>query len=309
MVKSKFFSSGKLLLSGEYLVLNGAQALAVPTIKGQEMNVEIFNGSGNVHWTAHDYNGKVWLNASFILQHDHFIPVCVGSLEIPPKVLLLQKILNNALTLNPEMVSHNSDYEIKTNLQFSLDWGLGSSSTLICNIAKWANIDAHRLFFSSLEGSGYDVAVGMVQKPIIYRLENKFPFWDIIEFNPSFSNNLYFVYLNKKQISNTETSKYLINKAWTANHIEEINHITSEIAKCDDLKNFELLITEHEKLMSSVLNQKPVKNILFSDFSGAIKSLGAWGGDFILACGNDAPNYFSSKGFNTILRWEEMILR
>ena len=44
-----------------------------------------------------------------------------------------------------------------------------------------------------------------------------------------------------------------------------------------------------------------------SDYNGEIKSLGAWGGDFILAAGpTNTPEYFSSKGFNTIIRYNEM---
>jgi hypothetical protein len=41
---------------------------------------------------------------------------------------------------------------------------------------------------------------------------------------------------------------------------------------------------------------------------GAIKSLGAWGGDFILASGNQkTPNYFHEKGFKTVISYSEMI--
>ena len=35
-----FYSNGKLLLTGEYLVLEGATALAVPTKFGQDLSVE-----------------------------------------------------------------------------------------------------------------------------------------------------------------------------------------------------------------------------------------------------------------------------
>ena len=36
-MKKSFFSHGKLLLTGEYLVLDGSKALAIPTQKGQEI--------------------------------------------------------------------------------------------------------------------------------------------------------------------------------------------------------------------------------------------------------------------------------
>ena len=35
-----FYSHGKLLLTGEYVVLDGAKALAIPTNKGQYLTVK-----------------------------------------------------------------------------------------------------------------------------------------------------------------------------------------------------------------------------------------------------------------------------
>ena len=74
-MKKSFFSHGKLLLTGEYLVLDGAKALAIPTQQGQEMSVEILPGSGNIYWTAKDINGNIWLNFSFILVDGELIPI------------------------------------------------------------------------------------------------------------------------------------------------------------------------------------------------------------------------------------------
>ena len=44
-------------------------------------------------------------------------------------------------------------------------------------------------------------------------------------------------------------------------------------------------------------------------FEGEIKSLGAWGGDFILASGINSPSYFESKGYKTIVKFDDMIYR
>jgi len=66
---------------------------------------------------------------------------------------------------------------------------------------------------------------------------------------------------------------------------------------------------EHEKIISAIIQQKPVKSELFPDYFGEIKSLGAWGGDFVLATGNEKSiSYFKNKGFETILGFEKMIL-
>jgi hypothetical protein len=60
--------------------------------------------------------------------------------------------------------------------------------------------------------------------------------------------------------------------------------------------------------MSQILRKTTVKERLFSDYPGAIKSLGAWGGDFILAVGNDTtPTYFKNKGYTIVLEYRNMV--
>ena len=52
-----------------------------------------------------------------------------------------------------------------------------------------------------------------------------------------------------------------------------------------------------------------MKEKFFSDFQGSIKSLGAWGGDFILATGNKSTKkYFLDKGFKTIIPFNKICL-
>ena len=61
--------------------------------------------------------------------------------------------------------------------------------------------------------------------------------------------------------------------------------------------------------MSSILELPTVKESLFPDFDGSIKSLGAWGGDFVLTVSKDNPTaYFENKGYKTIVSYQEMIL-
>ena len=75
------------------------------------------------------------------------------------------------------------------------------------------------------------------------------------------------------------------------------------------LSEFEKLIQEHEKIISSIIELPTVKERLFPDYFGTLKSLGAWGGDFILATGDkNTPHYFKAKGYTTILRYSDMVL-
>ena len=72
------------------------------------------------------------------------------------------------------------------------------------------------------------------------------------------------------------------------------------------------MISEHEQIMSSYLDRSRIKNELFPDFWGEVKSLGAWGGDFYLVVSNkgreSTEEYFQSKGFSVFFDYDELIL-
>ena len=134
---------------------------------------------------------------------------------------------------------------------------------------------------------------------------------NIIErnFNPEFNAHLYFVFLNKKQNSREGIANYKKNKNHSTLAIAEINAITNDMIGCNDLKRFQFLMQNHERIIADIIKQTPVKDLLFKDFEGSIKSLGAWGGDFVLVASEDDPQpYFKKKGFNTIIPYRDMIL-
>ena len=301
---NRFYSNGKLLLTGEYLVLDGALSLAVPTQFGQSLMIERIDEKKLI-WESIDNNRNVWFEDEFYIENDisHF----TRNDNTVSKRLL--QILNAAKQLNPDFLNSEFGFKITTNLNFPQFWGLGSSSTLINNIAQWANVDAYKLLEQTFGGSGYDIACAQHNVPITYKLENKNRYIDKIDFNPIFKENLYFVHLNKKQNSRDGIEMYNANKNNSHLAISEISEITSKIINCNSLEHFETLITSHEQIISKIIKQKPVKELLFNDYKSAIKSLGAWGGDFILATGNKySMNYFSNKGYNTIIPYSEMIL-
>jgi len=52
-----------------------------------------------------------------------------------------------------------------------------------------------------------------------------------------------------------------------------------------------------------------IKEALFHDFDGVIKSLGAWGGDFVMVISKDNPkDYFKKRGYDIVIPYDEMIL-
>ena len=76
-----------------------------------------------------------------------------------------------------------------------------------------------------------------------------------------------------------------------------------------DRSEFEKLIVAHEDIISKTINIEPIKKRLFSDYkSGVIKSLGAWGGDFVLVTGNKSNmSYFSNKGYDEIIPYKDLV--
>lgn len=93
------------------------------------------------------------------------------------------------------------------------------------------------------------------------------------------------------------------------NETERITRLTNQLIIESEINNVFNLIEKHEVILSNILELETVKERLFSDFDGVIKSLGAWGGDFIMVLSKENPSdYFKSKGFNTILAYNEMIL-
>ena len=88
--------------------------------------------------------------------------------------------------------------------------------------------------------------------------------------------------------------------------INRISSITKEIIHSKTIEEFECLLDEHEAITGQYIQNKTVKSKYFSDYQGSIKSLGAWGGDFVLATRKN-KNYFFEKGFDTILSYSEII--
>ncbi|MET2986346.1 GYDIA family GHMP kinase [Aureibaculum conchae] len=306
-----FYSNGKLLLTSEYLVLDGAKALALPTTYGQSLAVKKINEEKLV-WESYTLQDELWLQVEFDLPRLRIISATFDSSKDGGGDLLAEKlreILLSAKKSNPKFLSDGHGVYVRTKLDFPRNWGLGTSSTLINNIAQWAGVDAFQLQFSNFGGSGYDIACAQKDVPILYQLLDGKPQIDNIVFNPTFKDQLYFVHLNKKQNSREGIAKYRNFKGTINTLVDEISGLTNQFIKSKTLADFEILIAEHERIISKIIDQKPIQQHFFSDYFGQTKSLGAWGGDFILATGNnDTPAYFKQKGFETVISYSDMIL-
>jgi len=299
------------LLTGEYLVLEGATALAVPTKFGQDLSVEKIK-EPQLIWGSFTNTGDCWFEAIFELPKLRLVNATFnsdsdGSADFIAETL--QDILLETRKLNPEFLKSEQGFLVKTNLTFPRDWGLGTSSTLINNIAQWAKVDAFQLLWNSFSGSGYDIANAKHNTPILYQVNNQQPIVKKVDFTPSFSDQLFFVHLNKKQDSKAGIARFKEKREKINNEIQLVSEISKQLIQEQKLLEFEKLIQEHEKIISSIIELPTVKERLFPDYFGTLKSLGAWGGDFILATGNkDTSQYFIDKGYTTILSYSDMVL-
>lgn len=291
------------MICGEYAVLNGATAFVLPTKAGQSLTVDTHLDFDVPHidWTSYDKEGNIWFQARLLL------PYLIVEYSSDQSVAIqLVRFLTNAKVLNPHFLSDNVAYKVETRLEFEVDEGLGSSSTLTNNIAQWAGVNPFSLHFNAFKGSGFDVAVAMKGKPLLYTMNGNHPVVDVVKWQKAFTDKLYFVHLNVKQNSREQIaiSRPVLNTAQLA----QISRISRLLTVNEDYFEFCLLLELAENEIAQALGRNSIKHDLFPDFQGTIKSLGAWGGDYILATGNDTVEYFTSKGYRRIVPFKDMIL-
>ena len=316
---SQFQAHGKFLLTGEYLVLKGALALAIPLKLGQTLSVETCHGA-SLQWDAHQPDGP-WFSVTLNPENLEII-----NSDDQPKAEKLTQILKAIKQLNPTAFKDGLHFE--TRLDFNPNWGLGSSSTLIANLARWANVNPYELLKLTFGGSGYDIACATAEGPIYYQLASLDCFVprndakrqsettqkvEPIDFNPPFADHLFFIYQGQKQSSSKEIKAFLekTNPIDLQKDIEAVSQISRAVPKCHSLDEFAMLMQCHERIIARCIGQEPVQK-RFPDFEGVLKSLGAWGGDFILAATewpeSQVEEYFKGKGLEVIFGYKEMVL-
>ncbi len=301
----KFHAHGKLLITGEYLVLKGALALAVPLNKGQTLSVSASKKAGLI-WRAETLNG-LWFEVKF----DDQLTILESTDH--KKAVTLQLMLQKSVEQNPTILKKLNYSSVTTLLEFDPNWGWGSSSTLLHLLEQWLHINPYELMDKTIGGSGYDIACAGAKEPIFYqRIKEEQPKITPTVFNPPFIHQMGIVYLNKKQTSSTQVKSFLESASTNKDLVKEISLLSQKIATEVDIHIFMNLMQQHERLISLATGFTPVQQLLFPEFNGTIKSLGAWGGDFVLFLSeNDysaSKKWFQSKGFPVLLPIEEVII-
>jgi mevalonate kinase len=302
-ILSTYRANGKLLLTGEYLVLYGAKVVAVPLKVGQQLSVSEENETDFLDWRAF-YNEKVWFSCEL-----NPISFAVQKTSHPEKAEILSQLFRTIKRLNPEFGT-KAGVQLSTTLETNPDWGFGSSSTLVSLLSQWAGVDPFALNAAVFNGSGFDAACATADGPIFYvRNKPNVP----IGLDYPFSDQLFLVYSGQKKKTATAVSDFLKEKKVSSELIDEVSVLSDELADCLEQPEFNRLIRKHEEIVGALIGQRPVKEQYFTDFEGDIKSLGAWGGDFYLVSTGQpftaVKKYFETKGLFTMLRWDDLILK
>ena len=300
MDEMHFSANGKLMLTGEYFVLDGASAIALPTKAGQKISIQLTD-SNILNWKSVNEHNQIWLNASISLP----IKIELNDSDI---LIKLKEILMAAQKANPNFLQSGADVVVKSD--FNLQWGLGSSSTLVSLIAQWADVNAYNLQFECFGGSGYDIACATATNPILYH-KLPSPHAKSINFKPNFSNKLYFAYLGKKQNSREGIAHYNSTKGHKSPIIEQINSINNQILAHPNFDTFCQLINQHEALIAQQLQLTTIAEQM-PKVQGTLKSLGAWGGDFILVASQideqELKKQLLNYQINTVIPYNKMLI-
>lgn len=319
-INSSFYSRGKLLLTAEYLILQGAEGLALPLTRGQKLehfgigetikqpeagSVTTPEGK-ELEWIT-IVNGLEWFRARY------YGP---GYLIVSSSNDAGAEFIRNVLCKAREISGISISGTIVSRVEFNMEWGLGSSSSLISNVAYLFDIDPFKLHFEVSRGSGYDIACARSDSPLIYRLDTHpgsvpIPVYSNVDFNPPFHEMVFFAWTGRKKDSASSVDDFLSAKSITKQDLEQISDISREILHVTDILDFERLLGEHDAVLSGILGELPVIETLFRGFPGYVKSLGAWGGDFVMITWKrDVDELFSilkQRGIDVVFHYSELI--
>ena len=125
MTKS-YRANGKLLLTAEYTILDGAIGLGLPTQKGQILEITPCDDK-KLHWKSFDHRMNLWYENSFEITPTKIIPAKLEEDPISRRLVQIfnsclekQLILKGVLTLNDwRMIEPNLFYEWQSDSHFS----------------------------------------------------------------------------------------------------------------------------------------------------------------------------------------------
>jgi mevalonate kinase len=296
---------GKLLISAEYMVLHGSQALVLPLNKTQSLHKLKSGDRTRFSWNAH-HGTDLWFRAEF--RASTLEIVATSDREKAEK---LQLLLKACMELDPLFQRELQIWDVETRLDFSPEWGFGSSSTLTALMAEWAGVNALDLHFMVSEGSGYDVACAVADHAILYSLREDVPHFEPVSFHPPWADQIHFVWLGSKQSTALHIREIASRLNPASEEVRYFSRLTRDMLGARELQEFRAIMEEHEAKLSELTGQERVSRSRFPGLQGSVKSLGAWGGDFAMIASEQEPdalyNYLDKLGFTRRFRFKDLI--
>lgn len=299
-----YYSQGKFLITGEYLVMAGAEAIVLPINKGQYL--KIFEAEDeNLHWQSF-YKEQAWFEAIFDPESFEILKT-----SDQQSTAYITSLLKNAAQLSNKRKTLRN-ISIRTELEFDKEWGMGSSSTLLVNLSYLFDINAFDLHSKVSHGSGFDVAAALSDFPVRYRIRKNNREILPVHMPELFFDHTYFIYLGEKADSGIAVEDFHSRNKDLKMPVKYINEITAQFTELEDVQELSNITGEHEEFMGKVLCLESPTNH-FPDYSYGMKSLGAWGGDFIMAVNpngkEEVEQYFKHKGYTLIFSANELRVR
>lgn len=290
-IEMDFKANGKFLISGEYAILDGAWGLAFPLQHGQVL--QTFPSSDwHTLWVSREADGTPWFHA-----HIHPGTGLVVETDQPEAAKWLEKILRTIP--DHRRKERMKGRRVEVTASFNRNWGLGSSSTLVALVAKWMEWSPYALSDASFGGSGYDIACAGMDSPLLYRrLPGQDPEVKPVAIPEALLAQIFFVYSGQKMNSRSGIQHYR-KQPPASDWLQEISDLSLHLSTHPDLEHWMNLLRQHETLMAKQLDLPKIAE-QFPDFTGVIKSMGAWGGDFFMALHPDSSyicNYFLQRGY------------
>ncbi len=302
------------MLCGEYAVTIGVEALALPVSLGQWMYVWEFDSPGGgdrLIWEAKEKDGSTWLNESFALPLETMEAETEKSSERDRS----REVLHSMLSMVAEgFWKTGKSYRIETQLEFDRSSGLGSSSTMVANFARFAGLDAQKVQQKVLGGSGYDVAVAELGKGLVFWKNAEVANWDAWKLSADLTSKWKIVFLGKKQNSRNalaDVKGKLMEIEKDDFLMHQLQQVCAAVKMANQVPMLEAGLEMWQAILAMSLGlETPYQHFKFQPSKGGLcKWLGAWGGDMLLI--NDVFEESEREALNKykIVDWNQLVLK
>ena len=302
------------MLCGEYAVTIGVEALALPVSLGQWMYVWEFDSPGGgdrLIWEAKEKDGSTWLNESFALPSETMEAETEKSSERDRS----REVLHSMLSMVAEgFWKTGKSYRIETQLEFDRSSGLGSSSTMVANFARFAGLDAQKVQQKVLGGSGYDVAVAELGKGLVFWKNAEVANWDAWKLSADLTSKWKIVFLGKKQNSRNalaDVKGKLMEIEKDDFLMHQLQQVCAAVKMANQVPMLEAGLEMWQAILAMSLGlETPYQHFKFQPTKGGLcKWLGAWGGDMLLI--NDVFEESEREALKKykIVDWNQLVLK